>query len=117
MSRTKGRWGTSPAAMGSSETLEIPAYAISAIIGTSGTRIHELQTKSGAKIKIDCNAQPAMAYMFGSPTEITKAKDLILEVVNDSTKFKSPSRPSRPKSVEPDSLPVGHVMLEITIPS
>ncbi|CAE7220520.1 PAPI, partial [Symbiodinium microadriaticum] len=72
---------TPPTDSGSGEYLEIPRSAVGRIIGAGGTRIQELQERSGAKIDIDRQPDRCLVRFGGFPDNVQLAKTLVTEVL------------------------------------
>ncbi|CAE8610338.1 unnamed protein product, partial [Polarella glacialis] len=67
--------------VGGGEYLEIPKSAVGRVIGAGGSRIQELQEKSGAKIDIDRQPDRVLVRFSGFPENIATAKALVTEVL------------------------------------
>jgi len=63
------------------EYLEIPKSAVGRVIGAGGSRIQELQERSGAKIDIDRQPDRVLVRFAGFPENIQTAKMLVTEVL------------------------------------
>jgi len=66
---------------GPCEFMEIPKTSVGRVIGAGGSRIAEMQEKSGAKIDIDRSTDRVMVRFSGHQDTIDKAKNLLLEVL------------------------------------
>ncbi|CAK7353040.1 unnamed protein product [Dovyalis caffra] len=75
---------------GSSKKIEIPQGRVGVIIGKGGETIKYLQLQSGAKIQVtrDMDADPnspcRMVELMGTPEQITKAEQLINDVLAEA---------------------------------
>jgi len=73
---------TEPAAVeGPCEYMEIPKTSVGRVIGAGGSRIAEMQERSGAKIDIDRSTDRVMVRFSGEQVQIDTAKNLLLEVL------------------------------------
>ncbi|KAG5244170.1 far upstream element-binding protein [Salix suchowensis] len=76
---------------GSSKKIEIPQGRVGVIIGKGGETIKYLQLQSGAKIQVtrdmdaDPNSPTRMVELMGTPEQITKAEQLINDVLAEGT--------------------------------
>jgi len=70
-----------PGSDGGGEYLEIPKTAVGRIIGAGGSRIQELQERSGAKIDIDRTGERCMVRFSGFPENVAAAKTMVAEVL------------------------------------
>ncbi|XP_062101433.1 uncharacterized protein LOC133807239 [Humulus lupulus] len=72
---------------GSSKKIEIPNGRVGVIIGKGGETIKYLQLQSGAKIQVtrdmdaDLNSSTRMVELMGTPEQISKAEQLITDVL------------------------------------
>ena len=72
---------------GSSKKIDIPQGRVGVIIGKGGETIKYLQLQSGAKIQVtrdmdaDPNSPNRMVELMGTPEQITKAEQLINDVL------------------------------------
>ncbi|KAG5244183.1 far upstream element-binding protein [Salix suchowensis] len=75
---------------GSSKKIEIPQGRVGVIIGKGGETIKYLQLQSGAKIQVtrdmdaDPNSPTRMVELMGTPEQITKAEQLINDVLAEA---------------------------------
>ncbi|XP_065849012.1 uncharacterized protein [Euphorbia lathyris] len=75
---------------GSSKKIEIPNGRVGVIIGKGGETIKYLQIQSGAKIQVtrdmdaDPNSVTRIVELMGSPEQISKAEQLINEVLSEA---------------------------------
>ena len=76
---------------GLSKKIEIPNGRVGVIIGKGGETIKYLQLQSGAKIQVtrDMDADPHSltrgVELMGTPDQISKAEQLIKDVLNEVT--------------------------------
>jgi len=66
---------------GQDETIGIPRNAVGRIIGAGGSRIQELQEKSGAKIDIDRTTEQCHVRFSGTAEAIASAKAMVVEIL------------------------------------
>lgn len=76
---------------GSSKKIDIPSGRVGVIIGKSGETIKYLQLQSGAKIQItrdmdaEPNSQTRAVDIIGTPEQISKAEQLINDVISEAS--------------------------------
>ncbi|XP_053395068.1 probable ATP-dependent RNA helicase DDX43 [Mercenaria mercenaria] len=71
----------------SAESINVPSSNVGRIIGKGGSKIRELQDESGANIKVQRDSDSygeTVVEISGSAEAVSKAKDLINELISDS---------------------------------
>lgn len=90
---------TGPGGVTAGEYLDIPKGSVGRIIGAGGSRIQELQERSGAKIDIDrTNPERIMVRFSGFPENVAAAKSMVAEVLE-----------GRDRSVQGEAQTIVHV--------
>lgn len=78
---------------GSSKKIDVPNGRVGVIIGKGGETIKYLQTQSGAKIQVtrdmdaDLNSSTRIVELMGTPEQISKAEQLINDVLAGVNSF------------------------------
>lgn len=67
------------------EEMQLPNTQVGRVIGRSGDTINRLQVESGCRIQVaqDTGQPSRLCTLTGSPEAIEKAKQLIIDIVND----------------------------------
>lgn len=85
-SEPKSNWSSNNNFGSSKKTIQIPSTEVGRIIGRGGSTIQDLQTKSGARIKVnkDGRGYEADIDILGNQQQCDKAEELIQELIGGS---------------------------------